>query len=226
MAGSTPDAGAVFLPVYGDERFGTPCALPLAMTRTFLFLGIILTLGLLSAGDARADRVRGCSDEAQANLTEAVRFLDNNMDALKNAPVDMGRKRAQRRRVHRKMDKKLGKVRWTCDWEKRCPGNQNLYGNQSRVRQIRLCYSNMVARNATFCDFVDTVAHEFGHRVGLPKSKQHNNFSDPTRREDSVYKFGAYAGQMCRDAGLDRPLDPSVAMAALFERLRKRRAGE
>ncbi|MBT8496151.1 MAG: hypothetical protein KJO07_24110 [Deltaproteobacteria bacterium] len=189
------------------------------MTRTALVMSFSLALLLSNAPDADAGRVRGCSEAAQINLGEAKRFLENNMGTLKGAPIYFGKKR-KRRRIHRKMDRRLKRIRWTCN-PNRCAGDNWLNGNQSGLWRIRLCYENMKSKNASFCDFVGTMAHEYGHAVGLPKAGNHNS-RDPSRLQDSTYKFGFWVRDLCKESGLDRELEGTDLKVALFKKLLER----
>ena len=190
------------------------------MTRFALVLSLGLAVLLCSASDADAGRIRGCSEAALINLNEGIRFLDNNMGKLKGAPIDFGKKR-KRRRIHRKMDRRLKRIRWTCN-PNRCAGDTWLNGNHSGLWRIRLCYENMKTKNAKFCDFVGTMAHEYGHAVGTPKASNHNS-KDPSRLQDSTYKFGFWVAEQCRAAGLDRELEGTDLKIKLFKRLLERR---
>ncbi|MBT8493308.1 MAG: hypothetical protein KJO07_09655, partial [Deltaproteobacteria bacterium] len=162
---------------------------------------------VFASGDAQANRTNNCSDEAQANIALAVRFINNNMDRLKNPPFSLGKRRGQRRRIHRKMDRKLGKLRYGCKAAVLCPVGDTKNGHAMwgiMGRKVRLCYDNMKHRGFQFCGLVRTVAHEFGHTVGIPKDPfaQHGK-----NRSDRVYQFGRFARELCEEAGLQRPLD-------------------
>ena len=169
------------------------------------------------AGDARADRIKNCSAEATANIELAVRFINDNMEQLKNpTEFSLGKRKGQIRRIKRKMDRKLDKLRYGCRAAKLCPvGESNnahtMWGIMGR--KVRVCYDNMVEhKKFRFCGFAGTIAHEFGHTVGIPKDPfaQHGK-----NQSDRVYQFGRYARDLCVAAGLDRELS-AVPMSSRY----------
>ncbi|MBT8494595.1 MAG: hypothetical protein KJO07_16185 [Deltaproteobacteria bacterium] len=198
--------------------------------KTLILVALAATLSLSVAGSAEAQKIKNCSPEATADIRAAVRILENNMHRLTNPPVDLGKKR-QRKKILRKMPKKLRKLVITCNARRKCLGGKNWdgkdrWGNHALVRQVRICYDSYVAHpTATFCNFVGTVAHEYAHRLGFPKSQHHNNTREyPSAREDSVYRFGYWVrDEICKQAGFDRPLAAELAHKPLFSRLRERR---
>jgi hypothetical protein len=180
------------------------------MSRIYLIAtAAFLILSGLALGDAEArPRTRNCSKAAQKNIAEAVRFINDHMGQLKNPPFSLGKRRLQRRRIQRRMDRKLGKMRYGCAARVMCPVGKSknahmMFGIMGR--KVRLCYDNMLKyKRFSFCDFAGTVAHEFGHAVGIPKDPFARHGKN---RSDRVYQFGRYAAKLCREAGLNRPLE-------------------
>lgn len=78
---------------------------------------------------------------------------------------------------------------------------------------IRICYANHIADKATFCDLVDTLAHEAGHKVGVPMTKRHNEAA-ADRHNDPVYQLGWAAAQVCQEAASRGEVDPGLIGAA------------
>ncbi len=149
---------------------------------------------------------RHCDAKAKANIREAVAFMAANKRALKH-DFKLAKRRGKRRRIRRRFDRKLHSIRWSCAERVLCRNSAPrvaLHAGGIATRKIRVCYDKMVRQNYDFCSFVEIIAHEFGHAIGIKKKRLARHHS---QRNDRVYKFGWFARDLCRKQGRSRPLE-------------------
>lgn len=153
-------------------------------------------------GQAMA-RFRRCDAEARRNIRSAVRFLHDNMRALKKDYEFNTRLPRRDDRIHRRMSRKLGKLRFSCGTgRKLCDASNDRTGMHAlgtASKKLLICYAKM----KNYCDLVETVAHEYGHAVGLPRKRVGRHAKD---QDDLVYQFGWFARDLCRQRSLSRGL--------------------
>ena len=151
----------------------------------------------LSAEPAEAQvNTRACSPNAQAALNDAFAFMASHGEQLKN-DFEIGSRRATRRRIKRRFDRKIDEMRISCADRVLCREHAPrvaLHAFGMAGRKIRVCYDKMLAAEFRFCDLVEIVTHEFGHAIGIKKKRFGQHHKD---RDDKVYQFGWYARDLC-----------------------------
>ena len=151
----------------------------------------------LSAEPAEAQvDTRACSPNAQAALNEAFVFIESHGEQLKN-DFEIGSRRATRRRISRRFDRKIDEMRVSCAARVLCREKAPriaLHAFGMAGRKIRVCYDKMLAEEFRFCDLVEIVTHEFGHAIGIKKKRFGQHHKD---QNDKVYQFGWYARDLC-----------------------------
>jgi hypothetical protein len=75
------------------------------MIRTFVVAMIGVLLISLPAW-ADVDKFKDCSPAARANINDAVNFLEENIERLRNVE-DLGKRKRQERRIRRRMPRKI-----------------------------------------------------------------------------------------------------------------------
>lgn len=176
------------------------------MIRTKLVLIMCVTFVLGIGQEAYAGiKIKHCSAEAARNIHEAVQFMRNNMGAMKG--LDLAKRKGQRRRIRRRMDRKIDKLKFSCAQRLLCRAGAPrtaLHPFGVVGKKIRLCYTKMRTLNYNFCTFTGTVAHEFGHVVGIPKKRFGRHHRE---RNDKVYRFGNAVRDLCYSQKQNRRLE-------------------
>lgn len=157
-----------------------------------------------TGGFARA--FRHCSAKAKANIREAIDFMDAHKRELKKE-FKLAKRKGKRRRIRRRFDRKLHKLRFSCAERVLCRAKSPrvaMHPGGIATRKVRICYDKIVSKNYDFCNFVNTVSHEFGHAIGIKKARLGRHHK---KRNDRVYRFGNFAENLCREEGWNRPLE-------------------
>jgi hypothetical protein len=171
------------------------------MARMIRLMFISIPLVLLFGGTATAAmdvKTKRCSPAAQAALDEAFQFIKDHRHELMH-DFKVAKRKGKRRRIRRRFDRKLGKMRVSCAerviCRKAAPRNA-MHPFGIAGRKIRLCYDKMIADSDTdqFCDLTGTIAHEFGHAIGIKKDRAGGHSRN---QNDRVYKFGNFAERLC-----------------------------
>lgn len=164
---------------------------------------VMMFIGLLGVEYAHAQAdTKKCSPNASQALNEAMIFLKENGRALKH-DFKIGDRKATRRRIRRRFDRKVDQMRFSCATQVLCREKAPriaLHAFGIAGRKIRMCYDKMITRNFRFCDLVEIAAHEFGHAIGIKKDRfgrHHKNQSD------RVYEFGWFARDLCESSATD-----------------------
>jgi len=158
---------------------------------------------------------RYCEKQWNNYIVEALKFIEENLETLKN-DTKLHRRETRAIRVRRRLDRKLDRLRFICG-RKDGPGvnvtcrlgADGTHAFGIATSQIRLCTDNIEKKIATgkygkgFCFLAGVVAHEFGHVVGIPKLFARH----VSENKDLVYQFGWFAQDFCFQQNLDRGLD-------------------
>lgn len=150
---------------------------------------------------AQADTKR-CSPNAAQALDEAMIFLKENGHALKH-DFKIGDRKATRRRIRRRFDRKVDEMRFSCATKVLCREKAPriaLHAFGIAGRKIRICYDKMITRNFRFCDLVEFTSHEFGHAIGIKKDRLGRHHK---KQNDRVYQFGWFAKALCESTVID-----------------------
>ena len=147
-----------------------------------------------------------CGDNGKKDLRDAFDFLLSVEDQLKYPPFKLSSRRLKRKRIRRNIGRKLRNGRISCRVGVICNKHQDkrigIHPWGSWGRRTRICLAKMREEGYSFCDLVNTVAHELGHAAGIA-------WLHVGKRGERVYKFGNFAETLCRDAKMDRPLTRS-----------------
>ena len=139
---------------------------------------------------------RHCSNGAQSALNDAIEFVRSHRNELME-DFEVGSRRATRRRIKRRFDRKINKLRISCAERVLCRENAPrvaLHAFGIAGNKLRICYDKMLAHNYRFCQLVGTTAHEIGHTIGIKKDRAGGHFRN---RNDRVYQFGWHARAVC-----------------------------
>jgi hypothetical protein len=162
-----------------------------------LLLVSLACTSLSAIPEASAQKTRKCSPAAKAAIAEAVQWMKNHQNELKN-DFKLAKRKGVRRRIRRRFDRKLSKIRFSCAERVLCKDKAPrvaLHAFGIAGNKIRLCYDKMQKRNYNFCTFTGVVAHEFGHTIGIPKDRVGGHSRN---QNDRVYQFGWFARDLCQ----------------------------
>lgn len=169
---------------------------------------MVLFLRFCTQASGKVRIKSNCGEDGRRDIRQALDFLISVKQKLKRPPFKLHARRLKRRRIRRNINRKLRKGRIGCHQGVLCRKNQDnrigMHPFGSWGRKTRICYHKMQHDNYTFCDLVNTIAHELGHAAGI-------SWLHVGRRGRRVYKFGDYAKELCENAGLDRPLLPTAS---------------
>ena len=133
-----------------------------------------LLVMLCTAPVAFADsfKVKDCDADAAADITEAYRFVSNNLDAIFDPMTFLTSKQRN------KMKNRWGKLTVDCIDDKNvCVNNSIVIGRAhgGPGNQVNICYYNQVDNGDSLCELVASLVHEEGHANGLPSMRGHNS---------------------------------------------------
>lgn len=193
--------------------------------KTSMFILLLMLVGFVYGETAEANvktdlvygqppeadvKTRNCSPSAKAAINDAMNFIKSKGHELKN-DFKLAKRKGQRRRIRRRFDRKIDKMRFNCAERILCRENSPriaLHPFGIAGRKIRVCYKKMIQRNYKFCDLVEKAAHEYGHAIGIPKQRLGGHFRNSN---DRVYQFGWFAKNLCtieRPGEMNYPLLP------------------
>lgn len=167
-----------------------------------LILFLALPLSSLSRPTAiQAEKTIYCSNEAEANIDQAISYLRMNLATLKRDYEFDAKLPRKDDRVRDRMQRKIDDIKVNCATRLRC---RDSTGTSMGIitDKIHICYEKARERGINFCQFVGIIAHEYGHMIGMPREIGHNR-SEPM---DATEMFGRFVGDLCRQDRLDRAL--------------------
>lgn len=144
-----------------------------------------------------AVNTRHCSAEAQLALNDSIAFIRSHRNQLME-DFEVGTRKATKRRIKRRFDRKINKIRISCAERVLCREKAPriaLHAFGIAGNKLRLCYDKMVNRSYRLCRLIEFSAHEIGHTIGIKKDRagaHHRN------ENDRVYQFGEFARNLCR----------------------------
>jgi len=139
---------------------------------------------------------RHCSPAAQSALNDAIGYIRSHRRELME-DFEVGSRRATRRRIKRRFDRKINKLRISCAERVLCREKAPriaLHAFGIAGNKLRICYDKMVRRNYQFCNLVEITAHEIGHTIGIKKDRAGGHHRN---QNDRVYQFGWHARNIC-----------------------------
>lgn len=158
-------------------------ALRCTMLASCLFL-LLLALWAVPGALADSFKVKDCDADAAADITEAYRFVANNLNAIFDPMTFLtSKQRAE-------MKDKWRKLTVDCiDNKTKCVNTSNVLGRAhgGLGNQVNICYYNHVDLGDTLCELVATLVHEEGHANGLPSMKGHNNPTATVFNNDLIF---------------------------------------
>ena len=142
-----------------------------------------------------------CDPRSASYTKQATDWLTNHYDDVTGNFHVTGRKR-KNNRIRRRLSRKFRNVNVVC-----YPRNTGIcakkglggQANAGQLRKVHICFK----RHKSFCSLVGTLFHEVAHKARVPHSKIHNNFNNPDRLKDHVYRLGIKARQACVADGAD-----------------------
>jgi len=157
---------------------------------------VLLLLVLWAAPVTFADsfKVKDCDADAAADITEAYRFVANNLNAVFNPMTFLTSKQRT------EMKDKWGKLTVDCiDNKNKCVNTSGLLGlaHGGLGNQVNICYYNHVDVGNTLCELAASLVHEEGHANGLPSMKGHNNPTATVFNNDLIYRMGGVTEAFC-----------------------------
>ncbi len=141
-----------------------------------------------------------------ALTTRALTWLREHYDDVTDDFVIEG-KDGKTKRTSKRLSRKFDKVKvvWHSENDKGCKPDKVLgYRASGQPRTVHICTKRQFpggtssVSDAKFCSFVGTIFHEIAHTARVPKSKVHNDASNPDRTKDHVYQLGIKAENACR----------------------------
>jgi hypothetical protein len=160
---------------------------------------VLVSFMLLIAFNAEAaQKIKNCGSAAKSEVSEAIDFIQDNLETIMNNTSGMTSKEKK------KLRKKAKNVNVKCMDHKPVCKNHSDRGGVSRhifKSAVVVCYNRIrsfFGSNA-FCGLVDTITHEFGHTAGVKKGSRHNDGPN----NDRVYRLGDAAEDLCNTMGLD-----------------------
>lgn len=158
---------------------------------------------LLEVASGKADTTSYCGAEAEANIDKAIRYMRMRLDTLKNDyefytnPAISYISPQRRSDVRRRMEEKINDLKVNCATGVKC---RNTKGNSLGIinDRIHICFEKAKEQGYSFCDLVQLIAYEYGYLIDMPKGN--------ASVKDVAEMFGLFAGDLCRQDGVDRPL--------------------
>ena len=142
--------------------------------------------------------IKKCSSNARDAIRMAYQWMVDHTEELRD-DFNPSKRRLQRRRIRRRFKRKLNKLKVSCAERVLCRDGQDkrvgFHGSGILGNKIRLCYNRMIDLSFHFCDLVETMVHEFGHVLGIPKARFGSHYRN---QDDRVYRFGWHGGDLCR----------------------------
>lgn len=170
---------------------------------------LLLTLTALpvlpqqALADLRGLNLRDCNNQEALDIREATSILQQFEKSLKEDFEFDGRLPRADTRVKRRLDRLIDDMRITCNRPFRC--RDGVYGRGFALGpRIHICYDNLIQNREGLCRLTSTIAHEFGHWIGMTAKVGHNDGFP--QAFDPVMRFGFFAEDLCRQSGLERPL--------------------
>ncbi len=140
---------------------------------------------------------RQCSANAQSALNDAFAFIRSHRNQLME-DFEVGSRKATKRRIKRRFDRKINKIRTSCAERVLCRDKAPriaLHAFGIAGNKLRICYDKMVTSSYRFCNLVGITAHEIGHTIGIKKDRAGGHHKN---QSDRVYQFGSFARNLCR----------------------------
>lgn len=151
---------------------------------------------------------RRCSREARRDIDEALGFLSRNASALRKS-MRFHRRRGPNRRISRRVARKCQSAIVVCSRSgsplcRRAAGR----GVPWIGRRVKVCYEKLRDRRRRnkLSDLVELIAHEIGHKAGIPFRPRNHERSNSG---DKVYAFGRKAKDLFLEKERDRKLGSS-----------------
>ena len=139
---------------------------------------------------------RQCSANAQSALDDAFAFIRSHRNQLME-DFEVGSRNATKRRIKRRFDRKINKIRVSCAEQVLCRDKAPriaLHAFGIAGNKLRICYDKMITSSYNFCNLVGTTAHEIGHTIGIKKDRAGGHSRN---NNDRVYQFGWFARDLC-----------------------------
>ena len=194
---------------------------------------LVLSLFLIfGTSDALAQlETQFCDPVAQNQITLAYNIINNNIDALftdyrthRIPQIDDSKRDKVLNSIDRKEQKiktKLSKLKIKCKDDQGMCINSDRAGRtepkkqRENERTIKVCYYNHAGSNANNiifdqCELVDTIIHEVGHLVDLPKLPGHNDAGAVIRSTDPIWLLGKSGRTICEKVS-SNPLLPGLS---------------
>ncbi len=167
----------------------------------YFFRVFLVLVSCLFVNSSLADsfKVKDCDANAAADVTEAYRFVANNLNKVFNP---MGFLTSKQRE---EMKNKWGKLTVDCiDDKNKCVNTGALLGRAHGGvgNQVNICYYNHVDLESSLCELVGSMVHEEGHANGIPIMKDHNKPTATVFNNDLVYRMGDVAEAFCEAEAL------------------------
>lgn len=139
-------------------------------------------------------KIKDCDADAAADITEAYRFVANNLNTIFDPMTFLTSKQRQ------EMKDKWGKLTADCiDDKNKCVNTSGHLGNAhgGLGNQVNICYYNHIDNGDSLCELVASLVHEEGHANGLPSMKGHNNPTAAVFNSDLIYRMDGVAEAFC-----------------------------
>ncbi len=158
---------------------------------------------LVEVASGEAGRTSYCGAEAEANIDKAISYVRMRLDTLKNDyefytnPVISLISPETRSEVRRRMEERINGIKVDCATPVKC--RNTTWNSLGAINgRIHICYEKAKEQGYSFCDLVRLIAHDYGYMIDMPKGGNY--------RKDAAEMFGFFAGDLCRQDGIDRPL--------------------
>jgi hypothetical protein len=139
-----------------------------------------------------AFEIQRCEPLELSDVLAAAAFVDKSLTAMVDRMSFLTRQ--QQAEVIRKWPRSTLRCRERLNCRRGAVG----FAHGGPGTGINICHSRMVDLSMSLCDIVDTILHESGHAHGFPTLPAHN--SDPDRVNDTVYRVGNVARDVCLEA--------------------------
>ncbi len=176
----------------------------------FVYLLVMFNLVMHDVG---AVSIKKCDPVAAGEMVRAHKFVTDNIDTIlanwesriSTFPSKLQRKVNKKlARLEARYKRKVAKAVLVCqDNKKGCTRNRYLgVANWSLIKKgrgnkVKICYYDHLSMGVSFCNLVNTVAHEIAHKAAIPKQKGHNK--NPSPATDPVYQMGNAAQAICNN---------------------------